>query len=252
SEIVLTSPQERRGELAESSGGPAPHAPASTLHGLVENQIRRVPDSVAVVCDGRSATYAELGAAADGIARRLRTLGVGPESRVGVLLEQSVDLAAAVLGVLKAGAAYVPLDPEQPAERLAVMTEDCGMAALVTTSDLLSKLKAVPDDLVLLDVEPADLPADGETEVDPANLAYVIYTSGSTGRPKGVAVAHRQAVNYVAAVSARIPIEPGARHLLMQSLSFDFGLTLFYSCLAAGGALHLLPPRSSGREVADY
>ncbi|WP_034260597.1 non-ribosomal peptide synthetase/MFS transporter [Actinospica robiniae] len=252
SEIVLTSPQERRIEVAESTGDPVPEAPAPTLHGLVEAQISRVPDNVAVVCNSRSATYAQLGADADRIARRLRALGAGTESRVGVLLEQSVELAAAVLGVLKAGAAYVPLDPEQPAERLAVMTEDCGMAALVTTSDLLGKLKAVPDDLVLLDVEPTDLPADAETHVDPANLAYVIYTSGSTGRPKGVAVAHRQAVNYVAAVSARIPIEPGARHLLMQSLSFDFGLTLFYSCLAAGGALHLLPPRSSGRDVADY
>jgi amino acid adenylation domain-containing protein len=172
-----------------------------------------------------------------------------------VLLEQSVDLAAAVLGVLKAGGAYVPLDPEQPAERLAVMTQDCAMAALVTTSALLGKLDAFPDNLVLLDGKPTDLPKDGtdtDVAVDPANLAYVIYTSGSTGRPKGVAVAHRQAVAYVAAVSARIPVEPGARHLLMQSLSFDFGLTLFYSALATGGALHLLPPRSSGREIADY
>ncbi|MGH3415567.1 MAG: amino acid adenylation domain-containing protein, partial [Actinocrinis sp.] len=136
------------------------------------------------------------------------------------------------------------------------MTEDCAMTALVTTSTLLGKLKAHPADLVLLDVEPtghsAEDAMDATFEPDPANLAYVIYTSGSTGRPKGVAVAHRQAVTYVTAVSARIPVDPGARHLLMQSLSFDFGLTLFYSCLASGGVLHLLPPRSSGREVADY
>jgi amino acid adenylation domain-containing protein len=255
SEIVLTSAQERRRELAESTGGAVPGVPALTLHGLVQGQISRTPESVAVVCGGHSATYAQLGAAADQIAGRLRALGVCPEHRVGVLLEQSVDLATAVLGVLKAGGAYVPLDPEQPAERLAVMTQDCAMAALVTTSALLGKLDAVPDNLVLLDVKPTDLPVAGidtDVDVDPANLAYVIYTSGSTGRPKGVAVAHRQAVAYVAAVSARIPVEPGARHLLMQSLSFDFGLTLFYSALTSGGALHLLPPRSSGREIADY
>ncbi|MGH6656801.1 MAG: non-ribosomal peptide synthetase, partial [Actinocrinis sp.] len=256
SEIVLTGARERERELADSRGPRPPAAAASTLHGLVELQIARAPERVAVVCGGTSATYAELGDAADRIARRLRALGVGPDCRVGVLLEQSVALAAAVLGVLKAGAAYVPLDPEQPAERLAVMTEDCAMTALVTTSTLLGKLKAHPADLVLLDVEPtghsAEDAMDATFEPDPANLAYVIYTSGSTGRPKGVAVAHRQAVTYVTAVSARIPVDPGARHLLMQSLSFDFGLTLFYSCLASGGVLHLLPPRSSGREVADY
>ncbi|MGH3416722.1 MAG: condensation domain-containing protein, partial [Actinocrinis sp.] len=112
SEIVLTGARERERELADSRGPRPPAAAASTLHGLVELQIARAPERVAVVCGGTSATYAELGDAADRIARRLRALGVGPDCRVGVLLEQSVALAAAVLGVLKAGAAYVPLDPE--------------------------------------------------------------------------------------------------------------------------------------------
>ncbi|MEU4833755.1 amino acid adenylation domain-containing protein [Streptosporangium sp. NPDC023615] len=269
SELEFLPPDERRRVLALGESGPVTPLGPGLLHEAVSERARLVPDAVAVVAGDVSLTYAELERRSDRLARLLRRRGVGAGDRVAVLLEQSAETAVAVLGVLKAGAAYLPLDPEHPAERLAYVLSDAGARAVVTTSELRDR---VPGDLpAVLAAGPdgrggeiggpdGDGPdhagTSGEGPVDsgvtPDDLAYVIYTSGTTGRPKGVAVQHRQVMVYLAGVRERLEIEPGGVYGLLQSLAFDFGITIFYLCLMTGGALHLVPSRTAGPELAAY
>ncbi|GAA3123900.1 non-ribosomal peptide synthetase/MFS transporter [Streptosporangium carneum] len=249
-ELSLLSEEER--DLVLGFGSSTLPAPVGhdLLHELVTAQAALTPDAKAVVHEGDHLTYAELDHRSDRIAALLRNrYGVGPDSRVGVLLDQSVDLAAAVLGVLKSGGAYVPLDPKQPRDRLAYMLGDAGAAVVVTTSAL-SELVAGPQ-VVRLDAEALEETAFEAPEVTADNLAYVIYTSGTTGRPKGVGVQHRQVLNYLAGVRERFAVEPAGVYTLLQSLSFDFGVTIFYLSLMTGGELHLVDPQSPVEELAE-
>ncbi|MER5326801.1 non-ribosomal peptide synthetase/MFS transporter [Streptosporangium roseum] len=240
-----------------------PFRGVATLHGLVERAAARTPEAVAVVFGDDALTYRELNARADRLAAVLRDHGTGPDRRVAICLEQSLDLAVAVPAVLKAGGAYVPLDPEQPADRLAHMVADSGAEVLVTTRALAGRVSA--GITVLLgegdEEEVSTVLLDGREEIrgllpsreaGPDDLAYVIYTSGSTGRPKGVAIQHRQVLNYLADAHERFEVVDGAGYALLQSLSFDFGITIFYLALATGGRLHLVPSRISGPDLADY
>ncbi|MFG3711962.1 amino acid adenylation domain-containing protein [Micromonospora sp. NPDC047730] len=228
--------------------------PAHTLADLVAPFVTATPDAPAVVCGPDTLTYRELDRRANRLAHVLRARGVGPERLVGVLLEQSVDLAATLLGVLRAGGAYLPLDPEQPAARLALMLADARPTVVLTSADLRDLLPADAPTACLdeIAVEAAAVPDTApETGATGGNLAYVIYTSGSTGTPKGVAVAHRQALRYLDGVADRFAVAPAARYGLLQSMSFDFSVTLFYLALATGGAVHLLPRRGTGAELAE-
>lgn len=218
--------------------------------------VARTPDAPAVVGDGRQLSYRELADRADTLARQLRGLGVGPDRRVGICLEPSPDLAVAMLGVLQAGGAYLPLDPEQPPARLAFLLDDAAAEVVITSPELTGRLSGFRGHVVtdLAAPPPSDTGVDpgAGSAVGPDHLAYVIYTSGSTGTPKGVAVQHRQLVNYLAGVRARLNIVDGARFALAQSLAFDFAVTMFYLALATGGCVHLIPRRSDGRQVAEY
>ncbi|MGJ6960823.1 amino acid adenylation domain-containing protein [Streptosporangium sp. G11] len=285
-ELSLLSDDERERVLGFGSG-PAPRPSGhDLLHDLVTAQAALTPGATAVVHEGSPAsgttpaarggsgsrtapaasggsrtapaagggslTYAELDERSTRIAALLRNRhGVGPDTRVGVFLEQSTDLAAAVIGVLKAGGAYVPLDPKQPRDRLAYMLADAGAVAVLTTSALRDLLPDVPEAPVIrLDSEALDETGFEPPEVSPGHLAYVIYTSGTTGRPKGVGVQHRQVLNYLAGVGERFEVEPGAVYTLLQSLSFDFGVTIFYLSLMTGGELHLADPQAPAEELA--
>ncbi|MEU8200918.1 amino acid adenylation domain-containing protein [Streptosporangium sp. NPDC049046] len=261
SELELLDEDERELILERWNGGASGRGAAegvTTLHGLVERAAARSPEAVAVVFGATELTYGELDSRADRLARVLRGHGVGRDTRVAVCLEHSPDLAVAVLAVLKAGGAYLPLDPEQPADRLAHLVADSGATVLVTAPALTDPLRAQVT--VLLDggevVDPKDPAALADPRepggTGPDDLAYVIYTSGSTGLPKGVAVQHRQVLNYLADVRERFEIVDGAQYALLQSLSFDFGVTIFYLALATGGCLHLVPSRISGPDLADY
>ncbi|MFI6477254.1 amino acid adenylation domain-containing protein [Nonomuraea sp. NPDC050663] len=203
------------------------------LQARLLHEVLQPGEGVAVTCDGDELTYSELDRRATRLAVALQRRGVGPDVRVGVLLEQSVDIAVALLGVLKAGGAYVPLDPKLPQERLDYLVEDSGAVTVLTD----------------VTGEDGELRDPGTT---PDHLAYVIYTSGTTGRPKGVAVQHRQILTYLAGVRERFGVEPGSRFALMQSLAFDFGITTFYLSLLTGGTLQLLDPQTQELPEADY
>ncbi|HKV06814.1 MAG TPA: amino acid adenylation domain-containing protein [Thermoanaerobaculia bacterium] len=222
------------------------------VHQLFAEQSRRTPDAPAVAFAGSELTYAELAGRAARLARHLRSLGCGPETRVAIALERSLDLPAALLGVLEAGAAYVPLDPEYPYDRLAFMLQDAAPRVLITTSPLLAALPPAPGAVLCLDDEPAESgPAGPEwsspVPCDGRQLAYVIYTSGSTGRPKGVQVPHGALANFLLAMRERPGLRTGETLLAVTSLSFDIaGLEIFLPLIT--GARVFLASREDARD----
>ncbi|MGK6311315.1 non-ribosomal peptide synthetase [Variovorax sp. DT-64] len=221
-------------------------APAATLHGLFETQAARRPEAPALVCGEERLSYGALAKRADRLANRLRRRGIGEEQVVGIHLGRSVHVVAAMLAVLKAGAAYVPLDPAYPAQRISAMLEDAQVRAVIAEAHDRPLLGGLRLDCICVDDEEEDGPdEDGEgnavlpgAHVHPGSLAYLIYTSGSTGRPKGVMVSH---ANAVASTAARFAFyaEPVSRFLLLSSPSFDSSVAGIFWTLGQGGALHL-------------
>ncbi|SCF08380.1 amino acid adenylation domain-containing protein [Micromonospora haikouensis] len=216
--------------LGRGPGGPPPAV--DTIAGRVARHARRRPDAPAVSCAGQRLTYAQLDAAATRVARALAAHGVAPGDRVGVCLDRSVDLIAVLLGVLRAGAAYVPVDPAYPAERIRYTVEDSGVALLVGGGGIdPAGLTAGPDDAA--GKEPA---AGG-----PDDTAYVIYTSGSTGRPKGVCVPHRNVLALVDATAGDFGLGPADVWTMFHSSAFDFSVWEIWGCLLTGGHLVVVP-----------
>ncbi len=231
-----------RHEIVETwNATDAAFAAGACVHHLFEEAVARWPDAPALDCEGAVLTYGELDRRATVLAERLQRLGVSPEVRVGLCAERSLDWAAAILAVLKAGGTLVPLDPSFPADRLFFMMEDAGVVLVLTEAGPDAKLLGGPTRLIRLDACDAD---EGHRqsipdEVTPKNLAYLVYTSGSTGRPKGVMVEHAGVVNFVSAQAASWGIGPGARVLQFTALGFDIGLSEVFLALCSGACLHL-------------
>ena len=224
------------------------------LHELVAEAAARTPEATAVVHEERSLSFAELDAGANRLARHLRELGVGPEVRVAVLADRSLDVIVALLGVLKAGGAYLPLDPGYPRERLAFMVEDAQPQVLLTERRFSGLLPPHSLATVLLDEDAARIagrsPAPFAGGAVPANLAYVIYTSGSTGRPKGVMVPHRAILNRLLWMQRRVPLAAGDRVALKTPLSFDASVWEVFVPLLAGATVVVARP--GGHQESAY
>ncbi|HEX2211316.1 MAG TPA: amino acid adenylation domain-containing protein, partial [Longimicrobium sp.] len=244
SALELIGEDERRLVLEELNRADVHHpATLPLVHERFAEQAARTPDAVAVTCGSESLTYAELDARANRLARRLVRLGVGTDARVGIYLERGVETVAGVLGILKAGAAYVPLDPGAPAERLEMMLADAGAAAVVTRERLRDPLPRRADLPVVTvdgtwDEVDATLPPGA---AHPESLAYVIYTSGSTGRPKGVGVTHGALANYLAWFDGAVLGEDGYALPLVSRLSFDAHVRPLFLPLLRGEAVWVLP-----------
>ncbi|HEV2727753.1 MAG TPA: condensation domain-containing protein, partial [Solirubrobacterales bacterium] len=246
--LPLLSAAERRRLVSELAGGPRsfPRSdPALRPHAAFERHAALTPGATALLCEGESLSYAELNARANRLARHLRALGVGPESRVALCLERGAGMVTSLLAVLKAGGAYVPLDPQYPRERLAFMLEDCGAGVLVADRSTLDSLPAHAARVLLLDELGGELsghsPEDLGVEVGADNLAYVIYTSGSTGVPKGVGVTHANVWRLLAACAERVRFGPGDVWALFHSFAFDFSVWELWGGLASGGAVWVVP-----------
>ena len=242
SRVSLTNPAERAVLAGWGSGGDAGES-VECLHHLIEAQAARTPNAVAVRCGADDLTYSELDAAADRLAVSLRRRGAGPEAFVGICLERSPELVVGLLGILKAGAAYVPLDPAYPSTRLEFIINDAGLCAIVTARRHADRLPRGQTPLMCLDAdeeqEDSDDPPGGRVVVTNRGCAYLIYTSGSTGEPKGVQVEHRSVVNFVRAAGARYRLGPGDRILQFASISFDASVEEIFPCLASGATLVL-------------
>jgi amino acid adenylation domain-containing protein len=246
---VSTLPRMTDAEEAELRGWnrTAADVPSTdTLHGLFEAQAARTPDAVAVVCEREMVTYAQLEARANRLARRLVSMGAGAESRIGLCLERGVEMVVAILGTLKAGAAYLPLDPAYPPARLHHMLADAGVAVLLTQERLLDALPEHAARVLCLDCEDAALERESaeplSVSVDGEQAAYVIYTSGSTGLPKGVVVPHGAICNHMRWMQRRFPLGAADAVLQKTPFSFDASVWEFHAPLMAGARLVMAAP----------
>jgi amino acid adenylation domain-containing protein len=242
SRLPLLSAEERETVVARWSGAGEAFPVSGPIHRRFEARAAARPDATAVTCEGAALTYGELNARANRLARHLRVLGVGPESRVGLVAERSPELVAGILAILKAGGAYVPLDPAYPADRLAYMAGDAGIRALVGQSALRDRVPAGGIPFVALDDASAGESADDlEMEADPAQLAYVIYTSGSTGRPKGVGVTHANVLRLFDSTAEGFGFSERDVWTLFHSYAFDFSVWEIWGALLHGGRLVVVP-----------
>ncbi len=219
--------------------------PDRLLHQLLEVQARETPEAVAVVAGDDHLSYAELDRSARRLAERLRSRAVGPEVVVGVCLEGGLELPLAILAVLKAGGAWVPLDPAYPPRRLRFMVRDARISVLLTQCRLGDRL-AVKLPTLCLDSDrwqpPGSRPSVGvSAPVGEDNVAYVIYTSGSTGKPKGVAVSHRAVVNRLHWSQEALPLKTADRVLQQASASFDFSIWELFAPWLAGAQVIMVP-----------
>jgi amino acid adenylation domain-containing protein len=230
-DVPLLAPDERRRILVDWNDTAAPLSAGARVEALVEAAASRTPDAPAASFEGTEIRYGELCRRGRQVARCLRARGVGPEVRVGIAVERSLDMLVGLLGILGAGGAYVPLDPAYPRDRLAYMAEDAGLTVLVTEARL-ADVVPIRGAVLRLDADAAEIAAQPDGPLDlhahPESLAYVIYTSGSTGRPKGTEVPHRAVVNFLRSMAERPGLGPSDRLLAVTSLSFDIaGLELW-------------------------
>ncbi|TRU26493.1 MAG: amino acid adenylation domain-containing protein [Microcystis aeruginosa Ma_SC_T_19800800_S464] len=241
--LPLLTPEENYQLLEGWNETKADYSYNKCIHQLIEEQAARTPDAVAVVFESQQLTYAELNSQANQLAHYLRSLGVETEGIVGLCVERSLDMIVALIGILKAGAAYLPLDPEYPQERLQFMLEDSQFSLLLTQSSLIDKLPNHQAKTVFLaetweEIKPMNW--DNLTgKVTASNLANVIYTSGSTGKPKGVMLEHQGLCNLALAQIDTFAVSSQSRVLQFASFSFDACIWEVLMALGAGATLYL-------------
>ncbi|WP_344096030.1 amino acid adenylation domain-containing protein [Streptomyces stramineus] len=244
--LEVLAPEERHRVLVEWNDT-ARDIPAATLPDLFRAQAARTPDAPAVEDGGTVLTYAGLDARANRLAHHLIGLGAGPERVVALALPRSADLVVCVLAVLKTGAAYLPVDPDYPADRITYMLQDARPALVITTPELAESLPRTEVPVLLSDAVPAGGPehspsdADRTTPLLLAHPAYIIYTSGSTGRPKGVMVPHTGMASFAADKIDRCGVVAGDRVLQLSSPSFDPSVLEIWTALLSGACL-VVPP----------
>jgi natural product biosynthesis luciferase-like monooxygenase protein len=248
SQLPILTPRERQQLLVDWNATPAAYPQDKCLPELFAEQVARTPGATALVFDEEELTYAQLDARAEVLARQLRRHPLAPDGLVAICIERSLEMMIGLLAIHKAGAAYLPLDPTYPKERIAFMLQDSQAPVLLTQLSLLPKLGAHQAAVICVDAADRSTndsaPADSAgvapvPSVTPDNLAYVLYTSGSTGNPKGVMVTHRNVVNFFAGMDRVIGTEPGV-WLAVTSISFDISVLELFWTLTRGFKVVLL------------
>jgi len=247
--------QSQRQQLLIEFNPPQPKQPTSDyVHHRFEQWVKQTPDAIALVFDDQQLTYAELNHRAEQVAHHLQGLGVVPEMIVGLYAERSIETVIGLLGVLKAGGAYLPIDPTLPVAGLRDRLQDAGAAVLLTQQRFAAALSPVQTPVLCLDAEswteerdrpmPSTLPTSGDA------LAYVIYTSGSTGQPKGVAVEHRQLSHYLNSILEHLGEPAPASFAIASTFAADLGHTMTFAALCTGGCLHILSAKRATNTAA--
>ncbi len=239
--VELLTQQERERLLFGWNATKSEYATNQCIHQLIEEQVQRSPDAIALVCEEMQISYSELERRSNQLARLLRQRGVGPELLVGLCMRRSVEMVVALLGILKVGAAYVPLDSSYPADRIQYQLADAQICLLITQESLLTQVPHKGVDVLCLDRVWPELLLQDEARlqysVSAEHLAYVIYTSGSTGRPKGVGIVHRSTVNLLHWSHATFAAERLQRVLASTSLCFDLSIYELFVPLSKGGSV---------------
>jgi len=255
--LSLLSPEQHRILVKELNETSEPFAQGKCLHQLFEQQVGIAPEALAVICENEKLTYGELDRRANQLAHHLQKLGIGLESLVGICMKRSPEMLVGLLGILKTGAAYLPLDPAYPKDRLAFMIADAGVRLVVTQKELKAGTSECARH-VCLDCDWKEIEqGDGVSLASAANsdnLAYVIYTSGSTGKPKGVLIEHRGVVNVIEASIKNFGIHCGSRVAQLGSLNFDVSVLEIFSALLSGATLLLVDSMvsMSGPELGRF
>jgi amino acid adenylation domain-containing protein len=258
SQFPLLSEAERHQLLVEWNNTQAEYPQSMCLHQLFEAIVDRTPDAVAVVFEDEQLTYQELNCRANQLAHHLRSLDVAPDSLVGICVERSLEMIVGLLGILKAGAAYVPLDPGYPAERLAFMLEDAQVPILLTQQRLVGRLPKHGATVVCLDTDWEIIAKEGTENptrnVKADNLAYVIYTSGSTGKPKGVQIEHQGLLNLVFWHQQAFALSPADRATQIAGPAFDAAVWELWPYLTVGASIYIAneETRISPVELRDW
>jgi amino acid adenylation domain-containing protein len=232
-------------ELARWNATEVSYPHGRCLHELFEARVADAPDSCALSFIDHELSYAELNRRSNQLGHRLREMGVGPDVLVGICMDRTEDLVIALMGTLKAGGAYIPLDPEYPEERLNMMIEDAQPLVVISESQYAGLLTCGSAQLFLIDQEREALENESEKNLSctsaPENLAYVIYTSGSTGKPKGVMVEHRNVVNFLTGMERSLGISSPGVWIGVTSISFDISVLEIFGSLAWGFELAFYP-----------
>jgi amino acid adenylation domain-containing protein len=256
SQLPMLSTEEH-GQLNNWNSTDVPLPSVFGLHQLFEQQAEKTPDETAVIFGSDSFTYGELNKRANKVAHHLVSLGTRPDTLVGIFVERSVDMVVGLLGILKSGSAYMPLDPLYPQDRLSYMLSDSGATLLVTQSHLLDRKPVDDIQTICLDgdwpvidqlsAENPDMPG------DPEHMAYAIYTSGSTGKPKGVLIPHRAAINFLCSMAKAPGFTAEDTILAVTTLSFDIAVLELFLPLCVGGGCHIVSGdiAADGRQLAD-
>jgi len=257
-EISLLTPEEERLMVHDWNATAAPFPADRCVHELIAAQVAQTPEEPAVLAGETVLTYAELNRKANQVARYLMSRGVSCETRVGVCVERSPEMIVALIGVLKSGAAYLPLDPATPPQRMEYMLADSHADVLITQDGLRDRFTELGATMICLDADWDVISQESDEDPVPVaggeNAAYVIYTSGSTGQPKGVVVPHRGLVNHAVSTALVLGLSVGERVMQFLSISFDAAAEEVFPTLISGGALVLLdePSRMSGRELLAH
>jgi amino acid adenylation domain-containing protein/non-ribosomal peptide synthase protein (TIGR01720 family) len=245
-EVAWITPGERSQLLVDWNRTAANHSPEQCVHAMFEEQVRRTPEDIAVIFGDQQLTYAELDQRANQLANYLRCHGIRPEVHVGLCLERSLEMVVGILGILKAGGIYTPVDSSWPSQRKSFVLAETGAPVLLTSKDARVTAESYKGRIISLDSEwqqisrqPLHGPA---TPTDPDNLAYVIYTSGTTGKPKGVTIRHRALCNHLRWMQVAFPLEPQDRFPQKYPLGFDVSLLEVFYPLLAGAQLVVAPP----------
>jgi amino acid adenylation domain-containing protein len=239
-ELPLLSDAERR-RLLDAGDARVSYPKDSCLHERFERQVKSTPDATALVCETQKLTYRELNARANQLAHRLRRLGVRPDQLVGLRTERGPELVIGIIGILKSGAAYLPLDPAQPRERIAFMIEDSAAGVVVTQQVFADDFEGLPITAVILDPGFAEPDTDLQSVNSPESLAYSIYTSGSMGEPKGVLITHYNVTRLFDATSAWYGFGRDDAWTVFHSYAFDFSVWEIWGALLYGGRLVVVP-----------
>ncbi|MFJ6503989.1 amino acid adenylation domain-containing protein [Streptomyces sp. NPDC091879] len=251
-ELNMLTERERQEILVDWNGVTDPYPDTATIHSLIEDRVATDPHAIAITHGDQQWTFAQVNAHANQLAHHLRGTGITPDTLIAVCLDRSPELIATLLGIMKAGAAFVPLDPEYPTDRITYMVDDAQAPLIITSTEHTDRLPAETPRL-LVDTEWPEGPTTNPAPLaSPDDLAYIIYTSGSTGRPKGVALEHRGVVNYLHWCDQNYPVtDPdGIGTILYSSVTFDLTITALFLPLIQGTQL-AIPELQPGQSAFD-
>ncbi len=252
SQVDMLTEEERQQILIDFNNTKADYPKDKTIHQLFEEQAEKTPDNIAVVYEDKSLTYRELNERANQVARVLRNKGVSTDNIVAIMVEKSLDMIVGIMGVLKSGGAYLPIDPEYPKDRIEYMLEDSEAIMLLTQKSVSTDISYSGEAIILDEYETCHEDKNNlEAIAKPANLAYIIYTSGTTGKPKGAMIEHRNVVRLFFNDRALFDFTDKDVWTMFHSYCFDFSVWEMYGALLYGGKLVVIP-KLIARDTAEY